>query len=344
MTITPAQLESLKKRLGASELASAFGYDPWRTPYELWAQKTGKIERDDATSHQQYLGNAYETATIGCLQDATGKMFNVHPQEFRRGKWLVAHPDGTGLQDMQPAPFIAEVKMTGLATGWGESGSSDVPRRVLCQVYGGAICYGANEGYVGVLLALPRRHEFRWYRIEIDPTLADAILERAEQWWDMHVVCDIPPPLDPLPDLDVTRAIRRVAGKSVEVDEQLIAAAWVRRQERLAAEKMEDAAFARLEAAMGDASIAVCRAGEYELRVENAGRRLDTVRLRAEHPAIWEEYAKDLTRKMPRFRLPSDYLPPAEDRPPPGLDGDHFTEMTVRPPAGLPSNDQQAKE
>lgn len=37
-------LEFRKSHIGASEIASIMGVDPWRTPYQLWCEKTGLVE------------------------------------------------------------------------------------------------------------------------------------------------------------------------------------------------------------------------------------------------------------------------------------------------------------
>ena len=87
------------------------------------------------------------------------------------------------------------------------------------------------------------------------------------------------------------------------MEDQDVLRAWAARQARLEAEKSEAAELARLLAKMGEATLAVCGAGEFEFRDEAAGRRLDTLLLRSERPELWDLYSKAMTRKVPRFRM-----------------------------------------
>ena len=69
-TIITPQLEGdwLRDRrnsIGASDAAAAIGESPWKTPVELWQEKTGRVKRDDAPTEEMIIGKLLEPLAAG---------------------------------------------------------------------------------------------------------------------------------------------------------------------------------------------------------------------------------------------------------------------------------------
>ena len=67
-------LEERKKHIGGSDAAALMGLSPWKSPYALWAEKTGAMEPDDLSDKEAVrLGNDLEAYVASRFEEATGK-------------------------------------------------------------------------------------------------------------------------------------------------------------------------------------------------------------------------------------------------------------------------------
>lgn len=71
--------------LGASDSPIIMGYSSYKTPYELFLEKTGQVSLDDEMTELQYWGNALEPAILNRFSQENGL------EVTRRG--TVHHPD-----------------------------------------------------------------------------------------------------------------------------------------------------------------------------------------------------------------------------------------------------------
>jgi predicted phage-related endonuclease len=77
--------------------------------------------------------------------------------------------------------------------GWGEPGTDEVPRHVLCQAHHFNMLFGTEVWYVA---ALGGGQEYREYEIPHDPEMDELILDTLRDWWDRHIVQGEAPPID----------------------------------------------------------------------------------------------------------------------------------------------------
>ena len=50
--LTPEQLEQRKNSIGASEVSSILGLNPWKSALQLWLEKTGAVEPEDLSENE----------------------------------------------------------------------------------------------------------------------------------------------------------------------------------------------------------------------------------------------------------------------------------------------------
>ncbi len=104
------------KGIGASSAATVLGFIKWRTPWQVWAEKTGARRPPDLPSDAAELGNDLEpwllsqaAKLLGEPVTRTEHRMYAHPQHL----WRLASPDG------RAGRKLVELKTAGLASGWG---------------------------------------------------------------------------------------------------------------------------------------------------------------------------------------------------------------------------------
>ncbi len=204
MSITEAQREQRQKHLGSSDMAAVMGLDSWGNAYDVYLEKTGKLEaeKDKAVFRR---GNYMEAALLAFAGDELGSLV-VEPSELefiKEGVYLCSHPDALVAANITPV----EAKSLGWYAPdfWGDPGSDQCPDRTLIQTHVHMICTDTKLCHVPVYL--PKR-EFQMYAVSFDEAIGLAICEAAVAFWNDHVVKDIPPE-NITPSLAVLKRVRR---------------------------------------------------------------------------------------------------------------------------------------
>lgn len=199
MAITPEQREARKKYLGSSDAPVALGLSPWRTPKELWLEKTGRLEREyepDTDPAILRYGELVEPVLaklaaerIGCevIEDDEG--MSVHENGILACNLdrVVVLPDGER--------GILECKSTNFGQEWGpeSDGAEGVPVHVLAQVLHQLAVKGWKRAWVACELIVMDRKEFRLYEIEYKPGMVEKIVRQLVAWWTRHVIEGVEP-------------------------------------------------------------------------------------------------------------------------------------------------------
>lgn len=186
MTLTPEQLALRKQGLGSSDLPSVLGLSPYRSAFELWLEKTGRVAPFAGNKHTE-LGNLIEPV-IGTLYER-----KAQPTSMERGttvigseSWMIATPDFIVTDD---ETRIMEAKMRSRFTmdDFGPPGTDQVPSDILCQVTWQQGVTGITAPADVAVLTLDSR-DFETWRIPFDAGLFAMMVETAGRWWMEHVV------------------------------------------------------------------------------------------------------------------------------------------------------------
>jgi putative phage-type endonuclease len=180
--------------LGGSDSPAALGISPWRTPYELWVEKTGQGS-PVAESEPMLWGTLHEPIIRAEYIRRTGRAVLVQSEMLRHDKytWMIAHLDGRALDR------ILEIKTSRDGRGWGEPGTDEIPLHYGAQVHHCLVVTGAEICDLAVLIG---GNELRIYTIHADPVIADELIGREAEFWQ-RVEQNNPP--DPV-NLDDARA------------------------------------------------------------------------------------------------------------------------------------------
>lgn len=301
-----ANVVSLEARraltIGGSEAAAACGVDPYRSRVMLWAEKTGRVERESGEAAT--WGKLLEPVIYAELERRGFALMPAPEGGFKDDErpWLTGHPDGFAELDDQPA--LLEVKTAGVWTGREWQADAGAPLAYLVQLHH----YFELTGYDLALLAVligGQRLETRIVRR--DDAVIERMLEREDDFVE-HVKRDSPPPpngSDSAKDALSALYPASVPGKAVRLDRD----GWAeyrtlkaRREQRDAVEAQVAELEQRLKVRIGDAEAAVSPHDDVVARWTSYERTsIDTKALREQRPDIAAEYST--TKTLRRFTL-----------------------------------------
>jgi putative phage-type endonuclease len=240
--------ERRRTGLGGSDAAAALGISPWRTPYDLWLEKTGQSDVMTLTATEPMRwGVLLEPVIIGEYVRRTGREIVPADEMLRHSKyeWMIAHLDGRVVNGR-----ILEVKTARDGRGWGEPGSDEIPSAYLVQCHHYMIVSGAEICDLAVLIG---GSDFRIYEIHADATIAEQLVAREAEFWRQVERREPPDPID-LHDA-VSRWGRLLIEGAVEADQyELDAIESLRRfrEQRKALDEAEEQAKLIIMQALGE--------------------------------------------------------------------------------------------
>lgn len=297
--MSDAIAESHEGRLGCSELSAALGVSPWKTPFMLWSEKTGRAEPPDIGGMLRIqLGNRLESVVSDLYEEQTGQRVTRWSRPFEhRSLPIVGHIDRRGMRSR----FGLEIK-TALgrfpSDEWGKPGTDQIPLHYLLQCMGYLMLTGWDFWDVAVLLAGP---EVRIYRVHPDPGAFDAIEQGVRAFWK-YVETDVPPPNTTLADcaarwpLATGTTVEATAGDVEAVSELRRIKSEIAGLEKIA-EKLEIG----VKGIMKDSAGLAYQGKTLCTWKAQTSRRIDTTALRAAHPGIVADFTTETTNRV--FRL-----------------------------------------
>lgn len=170
-------LAERRKGIGGSDIAALLGISPFRTPVDLWLDKTGRADPTPDNPAMR-LGRELEPAVLARYAEQTGRGVS-HIGTLREGIY-VANVDA-----LAPGRVV-EAKTS--RHGW-----DDVPEWYRAQVmwYLGFFPRVAT-GDIAALFLMDG--SFHVYPVERDDETIDGMRELATDWWNRYVIADVAPP------------------------------------------------------------------------------------------------------------------------------------------------------
>jgi len=204
-------LELRRTGLGASDMAAVLGVSPYKTPYQLWAEKTG-------ATPEQKVGDAARRGVI--LEDAVGRYYEEERGvKLRKSNGVVRLKSNPRLMASLDRTIVGEPKgiveiKTSASPRWS---MWPVPPEVMIQVH-------VQMGIVGAkwcdVVALLGGLVFKIERVQFDPTLWAQILWSAEKFL-LAVDTKTPPALEALDAQAFALATPQASDEYAAADESL---------------------------------------------------------------------------------------------------------------------------
>jgi putative phage-type endonuclease len=182
------------KGLGGSDASVICSLNKYKSPMELWMEKTGQIEPKEAreaaywgTVMEPFIRNEF-TKRIGLEVESVNSILQ-HPEHH----FLLANLDGT-VQDPIHGQGIFEAKTASqfMAPQW-ETG---VPDYYEIQVQHYMAVTGFSFAYVAVLIG---GNNFKYFHIPRNDEVIKLLIELEDNFWKNHVMANIPPEIDGSP-------------------------------------------------------------------------------------------------------------------------------------------------
>ena len=274
--------------LGASDLPTLTGDNPWQSEYQLAAVKRGLAEPDPENEAMRW-GHRLERVGIDLYRELTGRMV-VTGETFGRQD----HPHLWATLDGRVPGDAIGVEVKATRHRWDE-----LPRRIVVQCL--AQMGLADLAAVDVVV-LPFPAEPAVIRVERDEGAIGDLLALGEEWWARYVEGDEMPPLDESPA--ARKALRGLRG-----DEERIAdetqASWLRSLARVRAAAAEleetDRGLVRaIKASMAGAGVLVAPDARVTWSAVKPRTTVDwkavaAVAGRDWDPEVWEALVRDHT-------------------------------------------------
>ncbi|MDK4689752.1 YqaJ viral recombinase family protein, partial [Kingella negevensis] len=220
-------LQDRRQGIGGSDIAAIIGVSQFKTALDVFLSKT--TEQPELKGEHLYWGHALEAPIAARFSEETGKLIFRQPEIKKHPKhdFALANADGLIIDKITQQPIgILEIK-TASAFKFKEWSNEDdgVPIEYIAQVQWYMEIFDVDFAYIAVLIG---GRDYRQYRIERDRELAADLLARAKEFWENHVMKNVPP--EPQNAADVQKLYPQDDGEAQQADtETLIAYNELRR-------------------------------------------------------------------------------------------------------------------
>jgi putative phage-type endonuclease len=189
--LTVEQKELRKHGLGATDCAAVMGLSPYKTPYELWLEKTGRAEETAILSDDRlHLRHAHEeTISREYARRNNVKLRRVNQTLIhKRLPFMLCNLDRVIIGQKK----IVECKSSSgfMRNVWGETGTDEAPIQYMLQVQHQLACSEYDDADIAALIDID---DYRIFPQPRNQKVISRIEEACEKFWTENVVKDIPP-------------------------------------------------------------------------------------------------------------------------------------------------------
>ena len=226
------QLPDRRKSIGGSDIAAILGLSPWRTPVDVWLEKTSEEPIPEKEGIQLRFGHFAEEFVAQEYSRKTGRRVQKHNK-------VLIHPEYpylTGNVDRLVIPQGAKIAAhhgkirtdrllecktasAFMAGSWGESGTDEIPLYYMAQIHWYMMLTGCMWADVAVLIG---NSDFRHYSIPADFMVQEMMVKRAVHFWEECVIGGGLP--QSITSEDVLKLYPQSKAKAIEATESVLRA------------------------------------------------------------------------------------------------------------------------
>lgn len=166
--------------LGASDSPIIMGYSTYKTPYQLYLEKTGTISPDNEMTEQQYWGNALESAILNRFAEENNVKISFPDTVYHpKHPFIFANLDGW----IESERAVVEAKCVNSfqRKEWDMACSDGIPLIYLIQIAKQCAITDASRGYCAVLIG---GMEYKQFVYERDGALEELIIKSDIDFWE----------------------------------------------------------------------------------------------------------------------------------------------------------------
>lgn len=282
-------LEYRKQGIGGSDASVVCGINRYKSPVELWMEKTGQLPHQEA-GEAAYWGTQLEPFVRAEFTKRTGIEVSRRNEllQSEEHPFMLANLDGIcEVPDVGPCIFEAKTASAYKVGEWEDA----IPDEYALQL----AHYMAVTGYAGAYIAvLVGGNTFKWKFIERDEELISMLIQLETDFWN-HVQDGTPPPLDGS-DASAKFLAERFSNSTPrshitlpDTAANLLAQYDEACEELEAVTERKQKAENLLKEMIGENEVGT--AGDRVITWKSVSQeRLDSKTLRAEHPVLYKKY------------------------------------------------------
>lgn len=294
------KLKWLKERqcgIGGSDVGAVLGVNKYKTPFEVYLEKTEPITEIKEQSESAYFGDIFEDIVAKEFEKRTGFKVRRDRKHYKHKDYhfMVANID----RRIVGENAILECKTANqyLLKEWEDE---EIPASYLLQVQHYLAVTGADRGYIAVLIG---GQKFIWKEVSRDEELIEIIIQAEKDFWGL-VEAKTPPALD-----GSSAAEKYLKEKYKEAEEDKTVELGFEYKDKIKSylemkEQLKNFEIQvkelenQIKFEIGNAEYAY--APGYNLSWKNVlSNRVDSKKLKAEYPEVYEKVVKEsISRKF----------------------------------------------
>lgn len=283
--------------IGGSDAGAVLGFNQYKSPYTLWCEKTGRIDSDVPDNEAMRQGRDLEQYVAERWMEATGKKVrrSGYSYQSKEHPFMLANVDR--LVNGEKAGLECKTASALTRTKYDRG---DIPASYYAQCMHYMAVTGLERWYIAILVM---GKGFYTYTVERDEKEIEALISAEEDFWNC-VETDTEPEIDGSKSTAETleKLYSESNGEEAELPELDSDAAMLddisSRIKEL--EAMKRQYENRIKDAMKDAE--KCDTGNAVVTWKTVtSGRLDTKKLKAEMPDVYEKYVKQSSSR--RFTM-----------------------------------------
>ena len=325
-------LQERSKGIGGSDVATVLGLNPYKTPLSLWEEKTGKTKGSPA-GEAAYWGTTLEDVVAKEFSKRTGMKIQRVNFLLSTGEngWMRGNIDRaivneqiaktvrvnkpekaaeTGLMLSTDVGLECKTANAFMADKWGPSQEAEIvsgnvvtehqiPLYYETQIQWYMAVTGIETFYVAVLIG---GQDFRMYEVKRDQDVIDAIVSKCRDFWENHVLKDVPPA--PINVDDVKKLYAKDSGEMTEAtNEEATDIGELRnlKEQIKSLKEQEEAVASRLIMAIGEKT-GLTLGGKKGVTYKAMNTtRFSSTDFKKEHPDLYQDYAKTTSTRVLRL-------------------------------------------
>lgn len=284
--------------IGASEVSTVLGLNPYETPYQLWRKKKG-LDAPQSETFAMRAGHYLEDAVAKFYSDASGvHIIQSSAEDFMYVNSDKPHlrvsPDRTfwraGVKRSESNKEILECKTTQK-----EIDENNIPMNWFCQIQ---MNLGVAELRQGALAWLTMGRNFGYKDIAFDADFFAYMTDAVDKFWVDNIIGN----QEPLPinvDDILIKNPRHVANKVVKADEILVSNCEelkILKDEIATLEERKKELESNVKMAIGDAEALVFGETNQTIlatwKANKDGVKFNQKQFETEHPDLFKNYLK----------------------------------------------------
>ena len=294
-------LTTRRQGIGGSDIAAILGVSKFKTALDVYLSKT--TEQPEQKGEHLYWGHALENPIIDRFIQDTGANVIRQPEMRRHPdyEWAIANADAL-ITNGDTIEAILEIKTSSAfkSREWGADDTDEVPIEYIAQVQWYMWIYDVNEAYLAALIG---GNQYRQYHITRDDELIAMLAEKAQAFWQNHVIPRIPP--EPQDGADAQKLYPHDNGDTAEADSDTLTA-YAELRELKAQEKELKAQIAAredlLKIKIGNYSAMQANGNTLFTWKAQSSNRFDNSAFKNAHPDLYRQYTKTSETRVLRLK------------------------------------------